>query len=142
MIRLPPRSTRPDTLFPYTTLFRSQQRLGDLREFVVELLVDAPGQERERLDHALDVRIFAGVAFMQQPRCDLRVAPGELARQLAQRGQLAFVVRTDVIDHASPPDSCTHRTCPPHDSSILGRPLSPRQHSVVLARSAGKPSSR
>src|SRR3546814_18253943 len=24
MIRRPPRSTRPDTLFPYTTLFRSQ----------------------------------------------------------------------------------------------------------------------
>src|SRR3546814_8558066 len=23
MLRLPPRSTRPDTLFPYTTLFRS-----------------------------------------------------------------------------------------------------------------------
>src|SRR3546814_11741796 len=27
MIRLPPRSTRTDTLFPYTTLFRSIQRL-------------------------------------------------------------------------------------------------------------------
>src|SRR3546814_4437000 len=26
MIRLPPRSTRTDTLFPYTTLFRSQSR--------------------------------------------------------------------------------------------------------------------
>src|SRR3546814_19315024 len=26
MIRLPPRSTRTDTLFPYTTLFRSDQR--------------------------------------------------------------------------------------------------------------------
>src|SRR3546814_20977630 len=26
MIRLPPRSTRTDTLFPYTTLFRSNQR--------------------------------------------------------------------------------------------------------------------
>src|SRR3546814_7715278 len=25
MIRLPPRSTRTDTLFPYTTLFRSQR---------------------------------------------------------------------------------------------------------------------
>src|SRR3546814_5710174 len=25
MIRRPPRSTRPDTLFPYTTLFRSRQ---------------------------------------------------------------------------------------------------------------------
>src|SRR3546814_4502460 len=29
MIRRPPRSTRTDTLFPYTTLFRSQ-RLGEL----------------------------------------------------------------------------------------------------------------
>src|SRR3546814_1649209 len=27
MIRRPPRSTRTDTLFPYTTLFRSRQRL-------------------------------------------------------------------------------------------------------------------
>src|SRR3546814_6323228 len=26
MIRRPPRSTRPDTLFPYTTLFRSSRR--------------------------------------------------------------------------------------------------------------------
>src|SRR3546814_8910196 len=28
MIRRPPRSTRTDTLFPYTTLFRSRQRCG------------------------------------------------------------------------------------------------------------------
>src|SRR3546814_9124065 len=28
MIRRPPRSTRPDTLFPYTTLFRSNRRAG------------------------------------------------------------------------------------------------------------------
>src|SRR3546814_6330536 len=28
MIRRPPRSTRTDTLFPYTTLFRSRDRLG------------------------------------------------------------------------------------------------------------------
>src|SRR3546814_4247597 len=28
MIRRPPRSTRTDTLVPYTTLFRSQQRAG------------------------------------------------------------------------------------------------------------------
>src|SRR3546814_7796311 len=33
MIRRPPRSTRTDTLFPYTTLFRSQpqQAVGDAR---------------------------------------------------------------------------------------------------------------
>src|SRR3546814_15568400 len=28
MIRLPPRSTRTDTLFPYTTLFRSSRNFG------------------------------------------------------------------------------------------------------------------
>src|SRR3546814_2418881 len=32
MIRLPPRSTRTDTLFPYTTLFRSQ-KLDGLAEY-------------------------------------------------------------------------------------------------------------
>src|SRR3546814_3080986 len=30
MIRRPPRSTRTDTLFPYTTLFRSAWRTGQL----------------------------------------------------------------------------------------------------------------
>src|SRR3546814_20750080 len=33
MIRRPPRSTRTDTLFPYTTLFRSVQRLKLCRTF-------------------------------------------------------------------------------------------------------------
>src|SRR3546814_8983682 len=30
MIRRPPRSTRTDTLFPYTTLFRSDRRSGEI----------------------------------------------------------------------------------------------------------------
>src|SRR3546814_5278074 len=38
MIRRPPRSTRTDTLFPYTTLFRSQHR--QLRRHAVDLLHD------------------------------------------------------------------------------------------------------
>src|SRR3546814_16879625 len=32
MIRRPPRSTRTDTLFPYTTLFRSHLKTGSLRD--------------------------------------------------------------------------------------------------------------
>src|SRR3546814_5758820 len=32
MIRRPPRSTRTDTLFPYTTLFRSSGRCGQDRD--------------------------------------------------------------------------------------------------------------
>src|SRR3546814_20452075 len=31
MIRRPPRSTRTDTLFPYTTLFRSDQRYSTIK---------------------------------------------------------------------------------------------------------------
>src|SRR3546814_18953263 len=34
MIRRPPRSTRTDTLFPYTTLFRSARDRGDARRGV------------------------------------------------------------------------------------------------------------
>src|SRR3546814_8706925 len=57
MIRRPPRSTRTDTLFPYTTLFRSQVgavgghriglqlRLGvGVAEVVAEAFADAAGQ--------------------------------------------------------------------------------------------------
>src|SRR3546814_19185702 len=36
MIRRPPRSTRTDTLFPYTTLFRSIDRVGNDDGLVVD----------------------------------------------------------------------------------------------------------
>src|SRR3546814_7013661 len=51
MIRRPPRTTRTDTLFPYTTLFRSQQGVG--RVLLPE--ADRPGQQRHgcRLEGAL-----------------------------------------------------------------------------------------
>src|SRR3546814_1151230 len=43
MIRRPPRSTRTDTLFPYTTLFRSRaRRRGDLRRAADRHLRTAP----------------------------------------------------------------------------------------------------
>src|SRR3546814_4232207 len=46
MIRRPPRSTRTDTLFPYTTLFRSLQ--VEQRRGVVGILEDEGGREIER----------------------------------------------------------------------------------------------
>src|SRR3546814_19779965 len=51
MIRRPPRSTRPDTLFPYTTPFRSSQR------DIAQVAADAKNQP---LDELLDSR---GVDF-------------------------------------------------------------------------------
>src|SRR3546814_17962065 len=50
MIRRPPRSTRTDTLFPYTTLFRSAIGVAD------EDAVAAPGP-RCRLAHAVAVMV-------------------------------------------------------------------------------------
>src|SRR3546814_14529945 len=61
MIRRPPRSTRTDTLFPYTTLFRSQMHIVDsrLREagwqrVAVELRVRARSRKGAHVGHPLD----------------------------------------------------------------------------------------
>src|SRR3546814_5252412 len=43
MIRLPPRSTRTDTLFPYTTLFRSQMSMVDAGIVVGTIFLGAGG---------------------------------------------------------------------------------------------------
>src|SRR3546814_7927390 len=44
MLRRPPRSTRTDTLFPYTTLFRSAEAVGER---------DDGADDRDRFDAAL-----------------------------------------------------------------------------------------
>src|SRR3546814_17595916 len=59
MIRRPPRSTRTDTRFPYTTLFRSYDSF-DLRGIDTNIGIDAPfaqyvdTQRAVRVDHHLD----------------------------------------------------------------------------------------
>src|SRR3546814_16556538 len=53
MIRRPPRSTRTDTLFPYTTLFRSStvdERQNDYLAAEAELIGTGAALERARLD--------------------------------------------------------------------------------------------
>src|SRR3546814_15497005 len=55
MIRRPPRSTRTDTLFPYTTLFRSDRHPVDIRMGAV----DPP---RELVERIADVLIGFDVA--------------------------------------------------------------------------------
>src|SRR3546814_7917127 len=57
MIRRPPRSTRTDTLFPYTTLFRSDAILfgKDATGFLIGLDDVAVGVEAEHAEqHAVD----------------------------------------------------------------------------------------
>src|SRR3546814_3354907 len=62
MIRRPPRSTRTDTLFPYTTLFRSAEFLAALRDdlntpLAIKRLHDMPA---ENLKASLALLGFAG----------------------------------------------------------------------------------
>src|SRR3546814_17475723 len=52
MIRRPPRSTRTDTLFPYTTLFRSQGRAE----------IPQPGQSQGNLDRQRQAAALDGRA--------------------------------------------------------------------------------
>src|SRR3546814_2455854 len=51
MIRRPPRSTRTDTLFPYTTLFRSRGDRRDVGAALVAQRRDAGGVEFGRQPH-------------------------------------------------------------------------------------------
>src|SRR3546814_7913178 len=79
MIRRPPRSTRTDTLFPYTTLFRSRIRKAHLlRRQLVDDHVDPALDERlaRRLDRLLGFVRRPGIVPGMVPRQD---APGEQA---------------------------------------------------------------
>src|SRR3546814_1173451 len=57
MIRRPPRSTRTDTLFPYTTLFRS---IGPDE-------VEPDGQSRVRLDRDSRAKLFGCIYASARP---------------------------------------------------------------------------
>src|SRR3546814_13788836 len=64
MIRRPPRSTRTDTLFPYTTLFRSQARL-EQKFGAMTLTATGIYQDTEvdsRQDYFLGIQSRAGFA--------------------------------------------------------------------------------
>src|SRR3546814_1234690 len=72
MIRRPPRSTRTDTLFPYTTLFRSADRAGT-RGRVRGLVALAAGRPRDRRADRHDRRARA-LYPLDRARCRLAMA--------------------------------------------------------------------
>src|SRR3546814_19087405 len=81
MLRRPPRSTRTDTLVPYTTLFRS---LGD-RGAAVELARRAQGRARDLPS-------------------DLPAAPFEPAREIAQQSRVQPGTGEGIENGALPSD--------------------------------------
>src|SRR3546814_12481124 len=102
MIRRPPRSTRTDTLFPYTTLCRSPARAGEVGVAVDQLgdlqrRGDLPGNHRA-VDDALGERPGHGrhrhADRRGAPRGDQRVG---LARRPAQLQALHVLQLLDAL---------------------------------------------
>src|SRR3546814_12193100 len=105
MIRRPPRSTRTDTLFPYTTLFRSpdlggtvhdpQRRHGSTLREVAVRGGERPGHEPQRLRRRTQTWLFslallvlvlgtaAGVVLARERAVD---AVQDRARRAAEHG--------------------------------------------------------
>src|SRR3546814_9974755 len=67
MIRRPPRSTRTDTLFPYTTLFRSLLAEDGVRRVNRSHVIAADGSIRARYDkiHMFDVTLPSGESWRE-----------------------------------------------------------------------------
>src|SRR3546814_3239844 len=71
MIRLPPRSTRTDTLFPYTTLFRSLVVPLGLEDEHRALARDHPCGDRAKRDVITQLRRKLGIRRGLQPVLEL-----------------------------------------------------------------------
>src|SRR3546814_19136975 len=104
MIRRPPRSTRTDTLFPYTTLFRSVLHRHLLGRFGVLDQQDGP---RRHLAHGADHLGVSGVAD-QQDLPSRALVPLGLALDLA--AQRAGGVEVDEVSARSE-ESCVGNEC-------------------------------
>src|SRR3546814_13605286 len=87
MIRRPPRSTRTDTLFPYTTLFRSvEDQVAALRAPLLEDLGQVATIEVRTPERVDDQRLEA--VALAAPRLALL---GEPSAQVLQRRHLTIV---------------------------------------------------
>src|SRR3546814_13106361 len=81
MIRRPPRSTRTDTLFPYTTLFRSES---------------PDGKAKGRLVHRTPTFLLAASL--------LAVATAASAQTLPEKGEPPISAQTDISGGERPPE--------------------------------------
>src|SRR3546814_13585388 len=120
MIRRPPRSTRTDTLFPYTTLFRSLDPLGD----------HAKVERARHFDDAGDDHAVAGgtghvvrqppvqLQIIERPR--LEIGERGIARPEIVNGD-ADALGTEIGQHPRPP--FTNLNTPAHGHSQLDEAL-------------------
>src|SRR3546814_16118710 len=116
MIRRPPRSTRTDTLFPYTTLFRSPSAMGgrrggrrspplvaDALRAMKILLLGATGQIGNALTRTL--LPLGSVTAHTRPQTPLAVLDGLRALLYAHAtAPIVHAAARTAVAHAPPPD--------------------------------------
>src|SRR3546814_21184062 len=126
MIRRPPRSTRIDTLFPYTTLFRSGAEVGQYerraaaqKEGQTEACLDGVGGDDKDYANPHDqhrcqsheVEPPATLAPASRCRCH-RSAPMPIARRRAHSAACARLQLSTPSPHASPQERWLERASP------------------------------
>src|SRR3546814_20080460 len=101
MIRRPPRSTRTDTLFPYTTLFRSRlearQEADDVLLAVEPRLEQAAARITEILDELVAKRHPRPIDQIgvrhRDPRTAIAIGPAhQFGNAVADRGSVVLVL--------------------------------------------------
>src|SRR3546814_19225575 len=98
MIRRPPRSTRTDTLFPYTTLFRSRRNVERARQIIdngVEQRLDALVLEGRTAQHGHEGEVERALADQALQRRDVRLLAFEIDRKSVVEGK-SVSVRVDL----------------------------------------------
>src|SRR3546814_4349701 len=95
MIRRPPRSTRTDTLFPYTTLFRSDAELARLDELDASYDEHAAILEDEDSAEEAIAAAEATIEDIERECQDIRAKPPELAPELKADAGMILVLARD-----------------------------------------------
>src|SRR3546814_3588509 len=90
MIPRPPRSTRTDTLFPYTTLFRSNES-GSVKFPINE---PAKGKRKSQIQEYLDFFKGAGVQHLAISTDDLIATMSRLSRSEEHTSELQSLMRS------------------------------------------------
>src|SRR3546814_9072994 len=104
MIRRPPRSTRTDTLFPYTTLFRSlalRQRLR-MRIDALDILQPTGARQQKLMHLQLDFATYLELGGEKHVERGLnRALAGVLHRHHAKIGVARFVLLEHFLDRGT-----------------------------------------
>src|SRR3546814_10051133 len=87
MIRRPPRSTRTDTLFPYTTLFRSGARPYQLQ---FELLIAKRRQRLKKQAYTLKLKVLSYVDESKRPQAWIHGHFPECSRWRQEVGKIEY----------------------------------------------------